>query len=126
MSKLETIRSKLDKKLFSLDGLGSTVTIYKLTRTDGDFGGYDNQSYTYDSGTDVIAVPYNAVTDRLTFHSFGEAKEGDIDIVFRYDVSIDVNDKVTMNGINYYVNQVKNIPLNGGTVAIICRLSRMG
>jgi len=124
MSKLTIVRAKLDKKLFTTDVLGSTVTLYVHSESTPSFGGYSGGSASYDAGTDYVAVPYNLISKEINYQPFGDLQEGDMDIVFRYSVSVNVKDKITFNGNTLYVKQVKPIPLNGGDAAIICRLGK--
>jgi len=124
MSKLLNIRAKLDKKLFSTQVLGSNVTVQALIESGSDFGGYSGTVETYGSAVSVIAVPYNKTTFGLNYQSFGDLEEGEIMMVFRYDTVIEKNYKVTFMSESFRVKEKKDIPLNDGIVAIICKLKK--
>lgn len=124
MSKLDSIRTKLDRKLFNTNVLGSTCTLYSYTEGTDSFGGYSDEDATYDAGTQHTIVPYNSIPNNLSIHSFGDFQEGDMYMVFRYDVPVKINDKVEFLSNTYFVKQVKDIPLNNGISAKITQLRK--
>lgn len=124
MSKLTITRAKLDKKLFNLNVLGSNVTITPITRNSGDFGGYSNKNETEGTPISAIAVPYNKTKFNLSYESFGNLANDEIMIVFRYDTVLEQNYKVTYNSQTWRVKEMKDIPLNNGIAAIICKLKK--
>jgi len=125
MTKLELIRNKLDKKLFNSDAvLASNVTIYTYTEGTESFGGYSDDDATYSSGTAVTAVPYNNIPKKFNVQSFGDFAEGDMFLVVRHDTAIAIKDKVSFNGITYFVQQIKEIPVNDGIAAKIAQIRR--
>lgn len=124
MSKLTITRAKLDKELFNLNTLGSTVTITPITRDSGDFGGYSNKNETEGTLVSTIAVPYNKTKFRISYESFGNLANDEIMMVFRYDTVLDENYKVTYNSQTWRVKELKDIPLNNGIAAIICKLKK--
>jgi len=125
MTKLTLIRNKLDKKLFNSSAvLRSTITITPITVDAGDFGGYSGQTQSEGTVDNAAGVPYNLFANRVNYQGFGNLNEGDMDCVFRYDVSINIGDKVTFNSVDYIVTQIKQIPVNDGVAAIIVRISK--
>jgi len=124
MSKLETVRSKLDKKLFTTDQLGSEVTITPVTKSEGSYGGYSGDSESDGTSVDTVAVPYSRVSSRVNFQGFGDLQEGEIQIVFRYDEDLDYDYKVTFDGTTYRIREIREIPLNTGTAAVVVLLSK--
>lgn len=122
MSKLQTVRDKLDKKLFTTDVLGSNGTLYPYVEGSITFGGYSGASDTYSTGVSIVAVPYNNISKTVKFESFGDINEGEMDIVLRYDTTVKPKDKITIMSQDLYVKEVKPIPLNGGIAAILCRM----
>lgn len=123
MSKLIALRNKLDKKLFNLNSLGSTINIVKVTKTNGTFGGYDGTDETEGTSTNVIAVPYNRTKSSLSYNPYGTMEEGESMLAFRYDTDIDRDDEVDILGQKLYVKEVKPIPLNDGVAVIICKVT---
>ena len=124
MSKLSIARSKLDKKLFNTSVLGSTVSITPITRTSGNFGGYSDKSESDGTAVTTIAVPYNKTKFSLNYQSFGNLAEDEIMMVFRYDEVLDKNYKVTYDSQTWRIKELKDIPLNNGIVAYICKLKK--
>lgn len=122
MGKLETVRSKLDKKLFNTDVLGSNVTITPVSFDSGSFGGYSSQTETEGTPVQTVAVPYNKTKFSLSYRSFGDLEEGEIMMVFRYDTTIEKRYKVTYDSQEFRVVEKRDIPLNNGIAAIICKL----
>lgn len=125
MSKLEIIRNKLDKKLFNTNAvLRSDVTIYTYTEGSASFGGYSDADATYSSGTVYAGVPYNNIPKQFSVQPFGDLQEGDMFLVVRYDTPLEIKDKVSFNSITYFVQQVKEIPINNGIAAKIAQIRR--
>jgi len=123
MSKLTTVRNKLDKKLFDTGAvLRSSATLYTYSEGTGSFGGYNDSDATYSTGTSIACVPYNNIPNNLNVQSFGDMQEGDMFLVVRYNTTVNVRDKITFNGNNYKVQEIKEIPINDGIAGIILQL----
>jgi hypothetical protein len=124
VTKLVITRKKLDKKLFNLNVLGSNLSVTGITRSSGDFGGYSGKSETDGTPVALVGVPYNKTRFSLSYESFGNLDNDEMMAVFRYDTVIEKNDKVTYDSSTWRVKEKKDIPLNDGIAAIICKLKK--
>ena len=129
MSKLEVMRNRLDKKLFNVNQIGSNITITPITRSEGSFGGYSGDTVSEGTVVDTVAVPYNSVSSRLSYQPKGDLKEGDVEIVFRYDEDIDIDYRVSIGSNDYKIKEIRNILLNkddsnSGIVAYIATCTK--
>lgn len=121
MASLSSIRNKLEAKVFSK--IGSTVVLSALTSESTDKWG--DATPTYAAGTNVTAVPYDYVVDRLNYQPFGDLREGEVVMIFKYDQALDTDDKITYNSVDYQVLEVEDFPYNDGILARAARMVKM-
>jgi hypothetical protein len=121
MVTLASIRTKLHNKIFL--PLGSDTIVTSLVSSTTDSWGYKN--VTYASPVTVQAIPYNLMKVYNENNPLGVCNEGEVDIVFEYDVSIGKDDKVTTNSKEYKVKQIYTYPLDNGVAAQLVRLSEI-
>lgn len=115
----ELIRTKLQNKIFNK--FAKTVTfISKLSPTYNDRG--EEEGY-IQSTSSVKIVPYNIVSKKQSYESFGELHSGDMDAAVPYDTTVDVGTYFSMEGINWEVKEVQPNYLPDNVVTII-RISK--
>ena len=119
MATLESIRSKLENKVFQK--IGSTVILSSYVS--GTTSKWGDKTVTYGANTNVTAVPYNLVATEQDFNPFGVANQGETDIVFKYDQALTINDKVTYASKVYRVKMIEKYLFNNGYVAQLARLA---
>jgi hypothetical protein len=127
MGKLESIRAKLDKKLFNLGVLGSDILVTPITQIEGSasYGGYTDTTFTEGTPVETIGVPYNKTKFNLSYVSFGNLEADEIVMVLRYDVAVDKDYKITYDSQSWRVKEYRDIPLNNGIVAKIVKLKKV-
>ena len=122
MVNLTSIRNKINTKVFN--GLGSIVTLYSVaSSTAVDKWGDATAAYTLIGS--VSAVPWNLLSDREGFQPFGELSEGDVDMAFKYDQSLEQGYKATVMGKDYVISVVEEFPIKDGNLVKIARLRKL-
>lgn len=121
MATLNSIQSKLATKVF--DKLGSDTIVTNMTSSTTDKWGY--KAKTWNAGTTVSAVPYNMIDVRNEDNPLGQLDEGDMDIIFKHDVTIDEDDKVTFNSKDWIVKAIEQFPYANGYVAQLVRVAEL-
>ena len=120
MSLQQEIREDLDVEVFQ--EFGKSVTLIRQGEpTLNERGEIES---TQDTRSNITAVPYNIIETRGSSQPFGELQEGDLDMAVRYDQSIDVGDKVIIEGVTYKVREVSKNFLPENVVTIV-RLTRV-
>ena len=119
MATLASIQSKLATKVF--DKLGSDTIVTNMTSSTTDKWGYKNK--TWSTPTTHSAVPYNMVDVRNEDNPLGMLDEGDMDIIFKHDVTIGKDDKVTFNTKTWIVKEIEQFPYANGYVAQLVRVT---
>lgn len=118
-SKQDQIRTKLANKVFA--PLGKTVTHYtQATNTQNERGETESTAYTSSS---VTIVPYNIIDKRQTFEAFGNLEAGEMDAAVPYTVDVQIDDKFTIDNVDWYVKERAYNYLPGNVVTIV-RLTR--
>lgn len=112
-------REDLDDEIFS--EIGKTVTL--INESSPIYNSRGELESSTQVSSSITAVPYNIVNDRQSHQSFGELVEGDMDMVVRYDQTINIDDLVVIDGVIYKVKEVAEnyLPDN---VATIVRLTK--
>jgi len=115
----QEFRDSLDEEIF--DVIGKTVTLVTVGSKVYNERGEEEDSTNV--STDITAVPYNIVNDRQSHQQFGEIEEGDLDMVVRYDQTIEIDNLVVIDSDTFKVKEVQKnyLPDN---VATIVRLSK--
>ena len=103
--------------------LGSTVVITPRTPTKGNYGGYEPGSDGEGTAVTTLALPSRYLISK-TGNSFGKLKEGEVAIVIKGTETIDKDDKVTWNGSNYTVRDIRRPILQDVVLGIVVKLSR--
>ena len=123
MTKLDVVRQKLDNKLFNNGAvLKSQLTHYTYNEGADSFGGYSSDDPTYTDATTYACVPYNNMPSRFNIQPFGDFQEGDMYVAVRYDTPLAIKDKVNFNSNDYFVQEIKEVPLNDGIAVKIAQV----
>lgn len=120
MGLVESMRDKLDVKVFNK--IASTGTLITESVTYNDYG---DKVISAESSVSISIIPYNFFTGRLNYQSFGTLDEGDMDIIVRYDSTINTKDKITFNSTDYEVKAVEDYFLLGGSLAKAVRVTKL-
>lgn len=122
MVSLSSLRDKINQRIFTAD-LKSTAVIASLTSQSTDKWGDEQSSYS--AGTNIEVVPYLYTRDRLNYQPFGDAQEGEVDFVIKYDVTVNVSDRITWQGESYFIVEIDNSAfLGNGLVVQVVRCRR--
>ena len=115
MVTVDTIRTKLNNKIFNR--FAKVVTfISKLSPTYNDRGGEEGY---VQSTTNVSIVPYNIISKKQSYESFGELQSGEFDAAIPYDVSVSIGTYFMMEGIQYEVKDIQPNYLPDNVVTIL-------
>ena len=110
-TKGENIRNKV-RSIVSNPKLKSTAILTHITRTIGGRGGYDGPSETTTSTETIDLIPSGVINPRIGLERSGDVKQGEILVLIRDDVSIDTDDKITFNGVEYLIREIRPIDFN--------------
>lgn len=114
-SKQDIIRDKLNRKVFNV--IGKSVTFLKqLSPTYNSRGEISYPQYT---SSTITIVPYGTIAGEQTHTKFGDMLNGSTDAAVPYNVTIDIDDVIVMEGVSYYVKKVDPNYLPGNVVTII-------
>lgn len=111
----EKVRTKLENKIFSR--LGKSVTLIKKSTPVYNSRG-EQDSVTTTSST-ISCVPYNIVDKRQSYQKFGELEEGDMDIALPYTVTVNIDDELTIESVNYVIKAIELNYLPENVVTIV-------
>lgn len=114
------VRTKLVSKVFAT--IGKSVTLKSRDApTYNDRGEQINGTFTEST---VVMVPYGIMDSKQSYESFGEQRQGEMDIVVPYDTAIDIKDLITIETVDWEV-KAKEVNYLPGNVATIVRVSRV-
>lgn len=121
MVSISNIRNKLAVKIFTK--LGSTFLVSSLVSSSTD--SYGDATKTYATAVTVTAVPYNIVGSR-SYERFGDLQKNELDCVFDYLASINIDSSVRFNSKNYVITAIDDdFVLLDSTIAKLARLSEI-
>lgn len=116
MATQDEIRDDLDDELFNSD-IAKTVILTNLTApTYNEWGELTNSVETTSS---IPIVPYNLISDRRELDPSGDQDVGDYEAAIRYDVVVNLKDKILMEGDNYTIIDINPNYLPDNVVTII-------
>lgn len=114
MATQDDIRSDLENDVFS--ELGKTVTLISksspLYNSRGELEGYSTSS------SSITVVPYNLFNNTVD-QEFGRTTETEVEMAVPYNITINLEDEIVMEGVTYLVKQVNPNYLPGNVVTII-------
>ncbi len=108
-------RLDLDEELFNV--IGKSVTLTRKSSPVYNVRG-EEENVT-DTPSSITIVPYNIIDARQSYQSFGNLEEGDLDAAVPYTVSLDIDDVITMESVDYRIKQVDKNYLPDNVVTII-------
>ncbi len=120
MASASSIQNKLNVKIFNK--FGSDITIENVSSSS--LNNYGDANITYSAGVTAVGVPYNQIAGR-SWESFGDLNEGDIDIIFKYTETINIDDRVTFGGVQYKVVRREDYPYDNSNLAILVRVAKI-
>ena len=112
-------REDLEEEIFN--EIGKEVTL--ISKSADVYNERGERESSTQSSTTIVAVPYNIVNERQTHQSFGEFNEGDMDMVVKYNQTINIDDMVVIDGGTFKVKDIQKNYLPGN-VATIVRLTK--
>jgi hypothetical protein len=117
---LAAAQDKVAVRLF--DNIGTTVVYSNYAQTSTN--NYGDELSTYGTSSSILVVPYSLMSKRGTYQPFGDMQEGDMDMVFKFDQTVNVKDRVTLLGTTYQVRNVEDFPIANGLLAKVARVTK--
>lgn len=117
---LVVAQEKVNTRLF--DNIGTTVVLSAYTQTSTN--DYGDELASYAVASSIVAVPYSLISKNNNYQPFGDMQEGDMDIVFKYNQTINLKDRITVFGTNYLVKSVEDFPIANGLLAKVARITK--
>lgn len=119
MSLLTSVQSKIENRIFSK--LGSTVVRTPFVSSVIDKWG--DATNTVGTNENILAVPYNLIDSKNEYNPFGILSKGDVVMAFKYDQTLNKDDKITFNSKIYIIKEIETFPMSGGNVLQLARLN---
>ena len=116
MAKQDSIRTKLENKVFSV--YGKIVTFISKVSPTYDIRG-DIVAYGTDSTSETAIVPYNIISNSQTYEAFGALNSGDMDAAVRYSLSIKLDDIFVIDSTRYLIKNIQPNYLPDNVVSIV-------
>jgi len=118
MVDVNVIRNKLAIKIFQ--NLGSTFLVSSvLSYTTSKWG---DKEITYDLPETMIGVPYNLISPK-SYEKFGDLTQGQMDVVFDYLSSINMDSSVLFAGKGYLIIRLEDFDIKDSVLAKLARLA---
>lgn len=117
---LVAAQEKVNTRLF--DNIGTTVVLSAYTQTSTN--DYGDELASYATASSIVAVPYSLMAKRNNYQQFGDMQEGEMDIVFKYNQTIKLKDKLSIFGVDYVVKSVEEFPIANGLLAKVARITK--
>jgi len=111
----DKIRSKLETKVF--DRFGKTVTLKSKSLPVYNTRGELESETTVE--TSITAVPYDITNHRQLFESWGTVSEGEMDMAVPYTVTVNADDGVVVDGVDYLIKEISENLLPDNVVTIV-------
>jgi hypothetical protein len=118
MSLLTSIQGKIEKRIF--DKLGSDVIRTPFLSSSIDKWG--DATITTSTTETILAIPYNLIRDRNDYQPFGVLEKGEVIMAFKYDQTLNKDDKITFETKTYILKEIETFPMSGGNVLQLARL----
>ena len=119
-TKGEKLRTRV-RRIISKDTLSSTATLNKYTYTLGTKGGYEDTTEILATTTSIDCIPSTISKPAILQELMGDIKQGDVSLLIRDDVSIDIQSltdyEVIFNNDTYKLDEIKPIFFNDVTIA---------
>lgn len=116
MAKQDTVRSKLQTKVFT--PYGKTVTLIKYLSPTYNERGELESGYTQ-STSSITVVPYNILDSSRQQERVGDANTGSLQMAIPYTVSVSLKDEILMEGDYWVINEIEKNYLPDNVVTIV-------
>jgi len=121
MAKQDQIRTQLQNKIFT--PYGKTVTLYTpASSISYNSRGERDVTTTY-TASDIVIVDYDIIDGRKEHEMWGDLQVGDRLAIAAYSETLDVDDYLQINGVNFKINEIEK-PSLPDTVVNIFKLSK--
>lgn len=110
----------IEERIFGSFKTTAILSSYIANSTD--IYGDNVDSSTYSVGVNIDVVPANYINTKQVFFQFGDLQKGEQDLVLHYNQPIHIKDKITFNGADYMVKEIKEYDMNGTTLLIAIRI----
>ena len=117
---LSSIRNTIQDRIFN--DIGSDLTVQTVTTTYDKWG---DKTETITSTDTFKAVPYNTMFSIREYTSFGTLQKGETDVVVPYTANLETDMKVVYNNNTYTIQQIEELPYQGGNIAYVVRLRKV-
>ena len=121
MVNTDSIRTKINTKVFVNLGSSATISAYTATSTDK----WGDTTSSYGTATSLTIVPWFHIKGREEFFDFGDLETGEVDVAVKYDQSININDKIVYQDKTYYVKQIEHYSLKDAILVKVARLKEV-
>lgn len=118
MSQLDSLRTKIQNKIFNK--IGTTGSIETISSSTIDKWG--DVTLTYATSTALQIVPYNLIDNRDNYLPFGDLGEKETDAVIPYDTTFTRDARVTFDSQSYKIVEMEKFLYAGGNLAWAVRL----
>lgn len=102
----------------------SAVTITPRTPTKGDYGGYDAVTDNEGTAVSTYGVPARYFPNSLEWLKPGDLKTGDMRLILKSSETVTTDSKITFNGMDWSVKEIKDIFFNDVSIAYVVTLTR--
>jgi len=117
---LGAAQEKVSTRLFG--NIGTTVVYSSYTQTSTN--DYGDELSTYGTSSSILVVPYSLMSKRGVYTPFGDMQEGELDVVFKFDQTVNVKDRLTLLSTSYQVRSVEDFPIANGLLAKVARVTK--
>lgn len=120
MATVAQIRTQIQSKIFNQ--YGKSVVLQSAGAHTYDERG---QIVAYASTTsNITVVPYDITADKQLFERYGDTHSGDLFFAVPYTVTVNIGDRITMDGFDWDIQEVVNhyLPTNLVTIIRVARI----
>lgn len=120
MVNLTSLQNKINTKIF--DGLGSHLVVSSVSGSTDKWG---DKTFIYTSIGTVSAVPWMHIKNSEDLQPFGELEIGSVDMAFKFNQTLSVGYKATLNSEDYLITEIEEFPLKDGILVKVARLKKV-
>jgi len=113
------------ERILNDERIRSSITITPRSPSiSGSYGGYESVNENEGTSINTYCVPITYIEPRLGLLNFGDLKEGEIRVLIKPSETVDSNDKITFQSVDYDIREIKPIVFNDVKIAIALTLSK--
>ena len=116
----DSIRNKINERVFN--NLGSTCLYSAFLSASSITDSYGDRVDVYDTATSVVTVPWGLLYGNQEHFQFGDLEAGEVDMAFKYDQVLNVNDKLSYNNNIYKVKVIEHYIIKDAIIVKVARL----